>query len=730
MEPNGKPILRHPQRVKAISYQYQSGGMTTFPSFVSALADDLKSQTTAILCGAGISRHSGLPVVDQLVPFVLDTLEVPEDSRKTITTSSLPFEAFIETVRQVCNIDLLLDIFALGKPNTNHLLLAKLVRQGFLETICTTNFDTLIETAFDAEGLRRGSDYQVFSTEDGFDAIPWDSGVTRLIKIHGSIEDKDGVAITLRQVASEKLSVHRQGVINNLLSSRHGRLLVLGYSCSDIFDISPHIEAVKQSTTRVALIDHTSGKQTIADIRKKKEKNPFGGFDDGAWVRADTDALVKMLWSKLLSDAYRPPDQKDQQTNWRELVTKWGDRVKQQSAPGSNYRIAGRLLWRVSHPEDALQMYEKGLQSATDSHNLFAAAYIQGDMGTAHQDLGNYRDAAACYERALEMAEALVIDTGKTLADDDWRLHPPDKKEQGVWKGNLGTIYDQLGERKKAKENIEAALKIAQECGDEPRQVTWLGNLGMVLLGLGDFKGALDNFNRAVVRAAEIGDKEGESIWNGNLGKTLHDLGDYKSASARYERAMVVARQIGDRRREGIWIGGRGKARLRLGEREGALRDLEDALKIAKDTGDRENEGNWLTNLGNAFLSERDYEKAREKYERALELFESLGVRNSAAAVRLNLGSVLAETGDFSAAIDAFQKSASELRQLGNKVGEGTVLGNLGQLYLSLGDHANAVEQFDLALSILTPILGNEHPTVKQIDRNWSLSMQQRRTGG
>jgi hypothetical protein len=139
--------------------------MATFSSFVSALADELKSQTTAILCGAGISRHSGLPVVDQLVPFVLETLDVPEDSRRTIATSGLPFEAFVETVREVCDIDLLLDIFSLGEPNTNHVLLAKLVKQGFLKTLCTTNFDTLIEKAFEAEGLHRGNGYQVFSKE-------------------------------------------------------------------------------------------------------------------------------------------------------------------------------------------------------------------------------------------------------------------------------------------------------------------------------------------------------------------------------------------------------------------------------------------------------------------------------------------------------------------------------------------------------------------------------------
>jgi tetratricopeptide (TPR) repeat protein len=174
---------------------------------------------------------------------------------------------------------------------------------------------------------------------------------------------------------------------------------------------------------------------------------------------------------------------------------------------------------------------------------------------------------------------------------------------------------------------------------------------------------------------------------------------------------------------------GRAKARLRLGDRQRAVRDFEEALSIATETRDRENGANWHAGLGSVLLNDVAYQQARERYERALGLFESLGTRNFAAIARLNLAAILAEMRDYPAAIEAFKKSASELGQLGNKVGQGTALGNLGHVYLSLGKHGLAVEQFDEALRILTPILGDQHPTVQQINRNWSHSMQQRLTG-
>jgi NAD-dependent SIR2 family protein deacetylase len=59
-----------------------------------------------------------------------------------------------------------LDVFDLGKPNTNHVLLAKLARAKYLKTICTTNFDQLIEKALQSERLVKGKDFQVFYKED------------------------------------------------------------------------------------------------------------------------------------------------------------------------------------------------------------------------------------------------------------------------------------------------------------------------------------------------------------------------------------------------------------------------------------------------------------------------------------------------------------------------------------------------------------------------------------
>ena len=107
-----------------------------------------------------------MPLANELVRYVLEKLNASKEETETIINSNLPFEAFIETLREHSNIDRILDVFDLGKPNTNHVLLAKLARAKYLKTICTTNFDQLIEKALQSERLVKGKDFQVFYKED------------------------------------------------------------------------------------------------------------------------------------------------------------------------------------------------------------------------------------------------------------------------------------------------------------------------------------------------------------------------------------------------------------------------------------------------------------------------------------------------------------------------------------------------------------------------------------
>lgn len=92
-----------------------------------------------LFCGTGISKNSGLPLSNELKLYILEKLFVDkninsEKDIKKIMKSNLPFEAFMEIISENNGISDILDMLISGKPNTNHIMISKLAKKGYLRT--------------------------------------------------------------------------------------------------------------------------------------------------------------------------------------------------------------------------------------------------------------------------------------------------------------------------------------------------------------------------------------------------------------------------------------------------------------------------------------------------------------------------------------------------------------------------------------------------------------------
>ena len=97
---------------------------------IFTICEKLKLKEIAIFCGAGISFNSGLPLVTDLIKYILNQIEVNDIDAVKILQSNLPFEAFIQTLTDEACVDDILEIFSKGEPNTNHDLIAELIKLG------------------------------------------------------------------------------------------------------------------------------------------------------------------------------------------------------------------------------------------------------------------------------------------------------------------------------------------------------------------------------------------------------------------------------------------------------------------------------------------------------------------------------------------------------------------------------------------------------------------------
>ena len=137
----------------------------------------------------------------------------------------------------------LLELLNSKTPNDNHFALAELAWQGKLKAIVTTNFDSLIETAFRKKSIPL---YVTVHKEDYYEASQIKT--CRLFKIHGSVYDSTSMIDTISQKMLG-LSNEKRFVLENVLGN--SEIFVIGFSGTDLdFDLDyiPFSKALNQGS--------------------------------------------------------------------------------------------------------------------------------------------------------------------------------------------------------------------------------------------------------------------------------------------------------------------------------------------------------------------------------------------------------------------------------------------------------------------------------------------------
>ncbi|MCA1620276.1 MAG: tetratricopeptide repeat protein [Acidobacteria bacterium] len=193
---------------------------------------------------------------------------------------------------------------------------------------------------------------------------------------------------------------------------------------------------------------------------------------------------------------------------------------------------------------------------------------------------------------------------------------------------------------------LEAALAAARQLKDRASEGRHSGNLGIVYKNLGEMRRAIEFHEQALVVFREIGDRHGEGYVLGNLGNAYQDLGESQRAVEFHEQALAVSRETGDRRSEGHDLGSLGIAYKNLGETRRAIEFYEQALAVSRETGDRRSEGATLGNLGVAHKELGELQRAVNFYEQQLTIVREIGDRHGEGKAMFNTGLALDELGE------------------------------------------------------------------------------------
>lgn len=603
-----------------------------------------RDRETAVLCGAGVSKNSGLPLANELKDYILNKLCANEDDINAIRGASLPFEAFMETIADHSDISLILDIFQRGEPNATHLFLARLAKNGEINMIGTTNFDLLLERALVGEGLREGKDFRVYRREDDFAKVVHEgriAGPISIIKIHGCASDTTTIRTTMRAVASRALSRARKHAID-LLCSRgsHRTLMVLGYSSSDEFDLNPAIRSVVRKRKQVILVEHRRRRgRDIRTLREAPERNPFRRFP-GLILECNTDALIRESWNAfgVTHGRYRPLRAS---VPWEENVERWARCVR----TSTKHLIVGKLRFQLSHFSPTVEHCKMALRSARRDSAPRTMAECLALRGQAGAGLGEYRKAAADWAQALTIA--------RNLKDARLRVSCLEK---------LGGASHNLGDFGKALDYYREALQIARLFRYKSFEVLCNTGLGNAFYRLEHFGNARRHYQRALRLSQESGYKSAEAANLLNLGNTCKELRSYTDARRAYFNGLQVARQIG-------YSSGEATALV-------ALADLNFATKR--------------------------FASAFQFYQEALEIATRLNYVVRIINCKQGLGNLSLAQNDLSQALLHLRHARFVARRIGKKSEEAEAWTALARVYRKLGCHKTAIRNYRIAETILT----------------------------
>jgi tetratricopeptide (TPR) repeat protein len=297
--------------------------------------------------------------------------------------------------------------------------------------------------------------------------------------------------------------------------------------------------------------------------------------------------------------------------------------------------LLGVLAHQVGRDDVAVELIRNAI-----ARDRRPAAY-HSNLGTAYQALGNFAEAAACYERALglnpDLAEAqmnlgvILAAQGKPeLAVVRFRRAlalRPNLAEAHV---NLGNVLQAQGKLEEAVASHRRALAL------KPGLAEVHGNLGIALQAQGRLAEAVGCYRQALALKPELAEI------HGNLGNALQALECLDEAEACYERALKLKPEYAE-----AWynLGNLRQAQDRHDKLAEAAACYERALQLKPQLPEAH------YNLGNTLHTMDRLEGAAASFERALAL------RPEYAEAHYNLGCVLEELGRIDEALASIARA-------------------------------------------------------------------------
>lgn len=572
-----------------------------------------------IAAGASYDCPASLPIAKTLFNEIfLMTFDNVSNKNKLLTELNYKFrfEVFFQVYIDFFGNEAikLLDILKTGEPNHNHIFLSELVSKGYLSTIITTNFDSLIEKALEKRGIPYSLLYQ------GVHFKNYDPNrKAQILKLHGSLEGQNknntsnSVLISVNQVG-KKIDKQIVNTLKKILRDKD--LVFIGYSGMDDFDILPILLTTK-SNRSIYWVNHKERADLVQYSAKNLEKEKpdylkynFGKIlsnrGNGALIEGESKDFVNSLSKLLLNksivrkNAYYKPNY-----NWTYL-TEWRKKMVDENKIRF---LRGLILNKVGYYHEAIKHFDL----IKESSNIYLNAMLQKSTSLNHSNNS---------EQAKLLLKDIIL--SKNIS----------KELLSKCHIQLGLLEAETNNYKASRKNLAKAIKL--KAIDEYDLAKLKNNIGVSYLIESDvlknksesihkikyrLYRALNNFNQSFKISKNFSDYYHNANLEDNIASTYVQLGQFDKAKSRHFKALTAFRALYQFREEASCLDSIGMFYKEQGDCLTALRFYRNALNLKKQFSTRRRVALTMHNIADLYFEVKKYRYSSDWAQKALIIF-------------------------------------------------------------------------------------------------------------
>ena len=223
----------------------------------------------------------------------------------------------------------------------------------------------------------------------------------------------------------------------------------------------------------------------------------------------------------------------------------------------------GQIYETAGNNAKARALYEQAVAVAAETHDdemlaqsLFSRGFLLGLQGEYAAGLGDLKRAQTLYDKINKPVHSLTVLT------------------------SIATLYNRMGDYRQAAYIYSRALEAQREAGMQREEVVTLHNLGRVYENLHEWEEARKAFTESLAVSRQLVYPRGEAYSLRGLAAVSNAVGDPKGALETLARAEALQRQTPDARLHALIQLARGIALHKLDRIPESTAALEDALEI------------------------------------------------------------------------------------------------------------------------------------------------------